>query len=241
LFALAAAEVLPPSPVTSTIYLAAAPTGKSASSVRVWQLSGVPNASGTGVTVTTTNYSTAPFKTPPNAPQLGSSTLIDTNGSFLVDAFYQNGHVWVAANSGCVPSGDQTTRSCVRLAELAVAGAPAVKQDLTFGEKGKYYYYPAIRADSSGNLIVVFNRSSHTEYVGVYASGQLSSAPNTIQTPVPLKTGEAAYTISPPRWGDYSGASSDPLTPNMVWLAGEYASAISGGSQWATWIARAHF
>jgi hypothetical protein len=241
LFALAAAELLPSSSVTSTIYLAAVPTGKNVSSVRVWQLNGVPNSTGTGVSVTTTNYSTAPFKTPPNAPQLGSSALIDTNGYFLVDAFYQDGHVWVAANSGCVPSGDTITRSCVRLVELAVAGTPSVMQDLTFGEKGEYYYYPAIRADGSGNLIAVFNRSSATEYVGVYASGQLAASSNTFQTPVVIKTGETAYTISPPRWGDYSGASADPSNSMMVWLAGEYAQSISGGNQWATWVTQVHF
>jgi hypothetical protein len=241
LFALAAAEILPSSSATTKIYLAAIPSGKNASSVRVWQLDGVPNTSGTGVSVTTTNYSTAAFKTPPNAPQLGSSTLIDTNGSFLVDAFYQNGHVWVAANGGCVPSGDSKTRSCLRLAELNVAGAPSVMQDLTFGEKGEYYYYPAIREDSSGNLVAVFNRSSTAEYVGIYASGQLSSAQNTFQTPMLMKAGETAYTISPPRWGDYSGASPDPNTTNMVWLAGEYAQGTAGSDQWATWIAQVHF
>jgi hypothetical protein len=241
LFALAAAEILPSSSATSTIYLAAVPTGKNASSVRVWQLDGVPNSSGTGVSVTTTNYSTAAFKTPPNAPQLGSSTLIDTNGSFLVDAFYQNGQVWVAANGGCVPAGDKTTRSCLRLVKLNVAGAPSVVQDLTFGEKGAYYYYPAIREDSSGNLVAVFNRSSTTEYVGVYASGQLAGVPNTFQMPALVKAGETSYTISPPRWGDYSGASPDPLTAKMVWLAGQYAQSITGGDQWATWIAQVHF
>src|SRR5262249_48019017 len=138
-----------------------------------------------------TNYSTAPFRTPPNAPQRGSSALIDTNGAFLLDAFYENGHVWVAANSGCVPASDTTTRSCVRLVQLAVSGAPTVMQDLTFGEKGEYYYYPAIRTDGGGNLLVVFNRSSASEYVGIYASGRkLLDPANTLQTPILLKAGE---------------------------------------------------
>jgi hypothetical protein len=241
LFALAAAEILPSSSFTSTIYLAAVPTGKNASSVRVWQLNGVPSVSGTGVTVTTTNYSTAAFKTPPNAPQLGNSTLIDTNGSFLVDAFYQGGHVWVAANGGCVPAGDSKTRSCLRLVQLNVAGTPSVLQDLTFGESGQYYYYPAIREDNAGNLVAVFNRSSATEYVGIYASGQPATAPNTFQMPKLVKAGETSYTISPPRWGDYSGASPDPLATNMVWLSGEYAQGITGSEQWSTWIAQVHF
>jgi hypothetical protein len=241
LFALAAAEVLPSPAVTTTIYLAAVPTGKNSTSVRIWQLDGVPTTSGTGVTVKTTNYSTASFKTPPNAPQKGTSTLIDTNGDYLVDAFYQDGHIWVTANSGCVPAGDTTTRSCVRLVQLAV-GSTTVLQDLTFGEKGEYYYYPAIREDSSGNLIAVFNRSSSSEYVGVYASGQPVGSPNTFQMPVLVKSGETSYTVSPPRWGDYSDASVDPTNTHTVWIGGEYAQSLTGeGNQWATWIAQVHF
>jgi hypothetical protein len=241
LFALAAAELLPSSSITSIIYIAALGSSKNKSFIRVWQLNGVPTSSGTGVSVTTADYPVAPFATPPNAPQLGTSTLIDTNGDFLIDAFYQSGHLWVAANSGCIPAGDTTTRSCMRFVEIAPGMTPAVMQDLTFGEKAEYYYFPAIRTDSIGNLIAVFNRSSASEYVGVYASGQLVSFPNTFQTPVAVKAGETAYTISPPRWGDYSGASVDPTNPNTVWLAGQYAQSVSGGNQWATWIAQARF
>jgi hypothetical protein len=247
LFALAAAELLPSSSITSTVYMAAVGSSRKGSSIRVWQLNGVPNTSGTGVTVTTTDHSTAAFATPPNAPQKGVSTLIDTNGNWLVDAFYQSGHLWVSANSGCIPAGDTTTRSCMRFVEIS-PGTATVTQDLTFGEKGEYYYYPAIRPDSTGNLIAVFNRSSSTEYVGVYASGQLTGAPNTFQMAVQVKAGETAYTASPPRWGDYSGASADPITAYLVWIAAQYAQYIPpvppatvGGNQWGTWIAQVHF
>jgi hypothetical protein len=36
--------------------------------------------------MTTADVPVAPFATPPNAPQLGSSQLIDTNGDWLVAA-----------------------------------------------------------------------------------------------------------------------------------------------------------
>jgi hypothetical protein len=94
--------------------MAAVGSSRKGSSLRVWQLSGVPNTSETGVTVTTADYATAAFTTPPHAPQKGTSTLIDTNGNWLVDAFFQNGHLWVSANSGCIPASDTTTRSCMR-------------------------------------------------------------------------------------------------------------------------------
>jgi hypothetical protein len=232
---------------TNTLYMAAVGTSKSSASIRIWQLSGVPNTNGTGVTVKTNNVTVASFTTPPNAPQAGSTTLIDTNGDWLVGGVYNDATetLWLSAESGCVPSGDTSTRSCMRFVQISLTGAtPVLLQDITFGEKGKYYYYPAVALDQSGNLIAVFNRSSGTESVGVYAGGQLADAlhKNTFQEPMVLKLGEAPYTISPPRWGDYSGASVDPTTgsPN-VWLGGEYAQAITGGNQWGTWIVPVFF
>jgi hypothetical protein len=235
---------------SSTLYMAAVGSGrtKTSSSLQIWKLNGVPNTSGSGVNVTTTAVPVAPFTTPPNAPQLGSTFLIATNGDNLVDAVYNaaSQSLWVSANSGCVPAGDSATRSCLRFVQISLAGStPALLQDLTFGEAGEYYYYPAVAFDQAGNLIAVFNRSSKAEYVGVYAGGQLagSSYKNTFQEPVLVKLGETAYTVSssPSRWGDYSGASVDPAA-NSVWLAGEYAQTVTGGgNQWGTWIASAHF
>lgn len=133
----------------------------------------------------------------------------------------------------------------MRFVQISLAGAtPVLLQDIAFGEKGEYYYYPAVALDQSGNLIAVFNRSSGTEFVGVYAGGQLADAlhKNTFQEPVLLKLGETAYTITPPRWGDYSGASVDPTSGSLnVWLTGEYAQAITGANQWGTWIAQTFF
>ena len=227
---------------TSTLYMAAVNTS---TTIRVWKLNGVPNTSGTGVTMTASNVTVAPFITPPNAPQLGSSELIDTNGDYLVGGAYDDANhmLWVSAASGCVPIGDTATRSCLRLVEINLGGAtPALAQDITFGVSGEYFYYPAVAFDQKGNFIAVFNRSSGAEYVGVYAGGQLASAPGTFQSPVVVKAGETAYTITPPRWGDYSGASTDPTlnSPN-VWLAGEYSQAVTGVNQWGTWMTTASF
>jgi hypothetical protein len=143
-----------------------------------------------------------------------------------------------------MPIGDTTERSCLRLVQISLAGTtPTLLQDITFGRIGEYYYYPAIAFDQKGNLIAVFNGSSGSEFVGVYAGGQLTGSPGTFQIPVTVKSGETAYTISPLRWGDYSGTSVDPnVGSSNVWLAGEYSQAITGGSnQWGTWLTTAYF
>jgi hypothetical protein len=229
------------------LYMAAVGSSKNSSSaMRVWKLTGTPNTSGSGVTVATTDVPVALFVTPPNAPQAGSTTLIDTNGDWLVGGAYDDStnKLWVSAESACIPDGDTATRSCLRFVQLDLSGAnPTLLQDLTFGVVGEYLYYPAVAFDQNGNLITVYNESSDSEYVGVNAGGQTTGSSGTLQmqAPVLLKAGEAAYNISPPRWGDYSGASVDAETGSPdVWLGGEYAQAANGG-QWGTWIASVYF
>jgi hypothetical protein len=198
----------------------------------------------TGVSVTTTDVPVAPFLTPPDAPQAGSTNLIATNGDWLVGSVLDESHqtMWVSGESACVPKGDTATRSCLRFVQLSLSGTkPALIQDLTFGVQGKYLYYPALALDPNGNMSAVYNVSSSSDYVGVYAGGQRFGSPSTFQSPVLLKAGEAPYDITPPRWGDYSGASSDPTPESLYnWLAGEYAQAANGG-QWGTWISSVYF
>jgi hypothetical protein len=50
------------------------------------------------------------------------------------------------------------------------------------------------------------------------------------------RAGDSTYTLSPPRWGDYSGASADP-SDGSVWLGAEYATGlIPGFEYWGTAI-----
>jgi hypothetical protein len=217
-----------------TLYMAAV-AYNSATSIRVWLVKGVPGA---GVTLSTANFSlVSTLTSPPDAEQLGTSTLIQTNDNRLLDAAYRNGALWVSANSACVPSGETSTRACLRLIQFLTTGGIRKNQDFDFGQTGRYYYYPAIQLDGNSNLISVFSRSSASEYASVYASGQRpSDGVNTFQDPLLIKAGENAYNPFAYRWGDYSGAAFDPSDSTTVWVAGEYAR-IEGGSEWGTWLA----
>jgi hypothetical protein len=160
----------------------------------------------------------------------------------LLDAVFRDGSpgsLWIAANDGCTPQGDTAPRSCLRLIEVSIAsGKPTVSQDFDYSASGQYFYYPAIRTDDTGNLIVVFNGSSSSKYISVYGSVQKTTdTADTLEPPVLLKSGSGAYTESA-RWGDYSGAGIDPSNPT-VWLGGEYPTSCGFliRSCWGTWIA----
>jgi hypothetical protein len=225
---------------TSTLYMAAVSTGNPTSTLQMWSINGVPGPGG-GLAVTTAALTMhTSLVTPPDAAQAGSPTLIATNDARLLNVVYRDGSLWMAGNTGCVPAGDSVLRSCLHFAQISTATA-TVGQEITFGNLGEYYYYPAVEIDASDNLVTVFNRSSTGEFASIYASAHnVTDGAGTLQTPILVEMGLAAYDPSPnaPRWGDYSGAAADPFDGGAsVWVAGQYTRS-DGGSDWGTWIAR---
>jgi hypothetical protein len=223
---------------TTSLFMAAVDFG-TATSMRIWFVTGVPGVEG-GATLATTDRAINPLAIPPSAVQQGASTLIDTNDNRLLDAVFRDGSLWVAANSACTPSGDFLPRACLRFIQV-LTDSLTVAQGFNFGTPQTYYYYPVIQTDSANNLITVFSRSSSVEFASVYASDRLvTDPPNTLQPPVLIHAGEAPSQLSfvnMLRWGDYSGAGIDPVDQTTVWVAGEYAR-VEGGSEWGTWIAQ---
>src|SRR5262249_1201963 len=118
-------------------------------------------------------------------------------------------------------------------------GGTSVAQDFDYADPGMYYYYPAIRTDQFGDLFVALTGSSSASYASAYAGLQLAGTSNALTNFSLTRSGHSPYTISPPRWGDYSGAGVDPSDAS-VWLAAEYATSIPIlGSYWGTAIANA--
>jgi len=182
------------------------------------------------------------MSTPPNAQQQGTNVLLDTNDDSLLDATYRNGTLWVSGNDACVPTGDNAVRSCARLMQVTTTAPMAITQDFDFAQNGGYFYFPAVRTDSGGNLVTVFTGSSSNTFASVYAGVQNASIANNTNKLTAFSLvygGLAAYSVSPPRWGDYSGAATDP-SGNGVWIAGEYADTpdFFFGPIWSTAVAR---
>jgi hypothetical protein len=232
-----AAQSLSP---TSTLFLAAVPSDGESSALHIWSIDGVPGV-GTGVSVSTTALTQQTLLViPPDALQPNSSIGIATNDARLLNLVYRDGSLWMGSTTGCTPAGDTSMRACLHFMQVDTA-ARAVTQEITFGEPGVSYYYPAVVLDANDNMVTVFNRSSSSEFVSVYVSGHnASDAVGSFQAPTLVRAGLAAYDPSPypPRWGDYSGISVDPFDFDAsIWVAGEYVPA-DGGLNWGTWIAK---
>src|SRR3989441_4369392 len=205
------------------------------SSMPFYCLPGVPRRL---VLVAPQNLGSRSTTVPPSAPKLGSRSTLDTADNRAQDAMWADERLWLSLADGCIPVGDNRVRSCVRLIEVDTANGTIV-QDFDVGISGKYLFYPALRTDAAGNLVVVFGYSSATEYPETrVATRSVHDPPNTIGAAQVIRAGEGPEASGCPnnsvcRYGDYFGASQDPSDPGVVWVAGEYGTA----NGWSTFIA----
>jgi len=198
-----------------------------------------------------------PTSAPPTADQPGMPGSIATNDDRFLTAVWENGILWTGGNDACVPSSDTTSRPCSRLIQVFTSTA-TINQDFDIATTGGGLYYPAFALDGNGNMYVVYNISSSTEYVGVRITGQLAgAAPQTVAAAQTIRSGDTTYNMNPcfgttgtSRWGDYAGAAIDPQNPTDVWVASEYAAIGTPGTQtkpstvgcaWGTYSARLTF
>lgn len=189
----------------------------------------------------------APTSLPPDAAQAGTATLVQTNDDRFLSAVWDNGSIWVAGDDGCSPAGSPQVMSCARVLELT-PGPAGVALGADFDASsgpGTSLYFPALAVDGAGNVALVASTSSPSSYPGVVVLGPLSATGPGGSTL--LAAGGGAYcpvTTNRPgcetdstggvRWGDYSGAASDPSSPGDLWVAGEVAPAAGSPALWAT-------
>lgn len=204
--------------------------------VRVFTLTGTPPAT---VAVAYHDYPVSTMANAPNAVQPGTNYTLRTGDNRLRDGFWASGRLWIAYNDGCVPAGDTLTRACVRLTQLDTTNQ-TVLQDFDVGASNEYTFYPALRQDSSGNLVAVFGVSSASVYPSIVVAARVGTdATNTLGPWTTLWSGRgarlptsgscASYVC---RYGDYFGAAVDPSATTTIWTAGEYGNT----SGWGTYV-----
>jgi hypothetical protein len=233
--------------------------GHSASTISLytvsWNGSSVDGSSrpvptfGGPITVSVPSYSL-----PSNAPEKGTTALIDTlDGRFeaavaAIDPAAGGVRIWTAhavfgSNPGIGaeerwyeinPSGSLTNHGAAASSSLFIWNG-AISSDRSASSGGSF----------GSSFAMSVSTSSSTTYpaiqfvTGVRSGGVLTqSALNNLAQ----ATGKNVdFTCSPCRWGDYSGASPDPAatgTVGKVWLANQtnVASSTSSDTDWRTWI-----
>ncbi len=204
--------------------------------VHLYTVTGTPPS----VQIASQPFAIRPTQFAPSAPQKGTSLLLDTGTDVIQDAVWKRGILWAGSDIGCRPPGDTSDRACIRLLEFDTETGTLV-QDFDIADVGRYYFYPALRVDLFDNLLLTFGFSSANDYAGMLVTSRMATdSPNATRAPAIIRAGDGPYTIGCSfgrcRYGDYFGAGLDPIDPDRVWLAGEYAQV--GG--WGTFIVNAH-
>lgn len=174
---------------------------------------------------------------PPNAEQPlasipGRQPMIQTNDDRILDAVWENDKLWFSANSACIPTGDTTLRACGRIAELSTA-TRTLDWSTDLSQPGAYVFFPALRPDGAGNLVITYGESSQTERPQLVV---VSRSPDGTLTP-PTTIVQSLGPFLGDRYGDYFGAARDPSDAGVIWVAGETGASATSGRGWSTALA----
>ena len=123
----------------------------------------------------------------------------------------------------------------------------------TATQVGQFYAFPNISVNVNNDVLLGFSQFSPLTYPSSgYAFRASTDAAGTFRDPVVFKPGQNRYNIGAGtgnttgrqnRWGDYSGAQTDPLNDTDFWVVQEYGGihrsdflgALAG--PWETWWA----
>ncbi len=185
--------------------------------------------------------------TPFDAPQLGTTVLLDAGDPRALDAVYRDGVIY-SVFTAFPDSGPDANQATAYWVELDVDGVTPflLDQGAIGGEDiapGTHTYYPSIAVNGNGDVGIGFSASSPSTYAGAYFAVHDNDALDGQIGPSQLvQEGLDFYENTRGgrnRWGDYSGIAIDPLDDQTFWVYNKYAAlrdlgAVSNSGEWAT-------
>ena len=228
--------------------------GGSATHLSVWTVTTAdPTAAIKTANIPTVKHVTVSgFSLPPNAPQAGSSFVLDTLDGRLEAAVAAtdpaHGNVTAVWTAHAVAGGGGSEE---RWYEIDPAAGTLVQQQGSVSDANLSIWNGAISPDRGGGTtggrmaMSVSTSSSATDpaiqFVTKNGDGAQSALTKLVQSTGPNVDFSCSST-APCRWGDYSGAAPDPnpgsTTLGRVWLGNQYnvAGGSTSGTAWRTWL-----
>jgi IPT/TIG domain-containing protein len=216
-------------------------------SIGILQVSGRPI---TSVTMVEQNANASPSSAPPYAQQPSGAPTLWSGDDRIASAFMRSPNFFIAAYAtGCTPPGDDSMRACIQLAAISTsfgAQPPAPPPQLfsrQVAQSGSYFFAPAVAMDGAGNLFITAAQSSSSIFPGTVAFTSLAPIfGGALIGPQTIQAGRGVYNSTPcggiNAFGDYSGASPDPVDATDVWIAGSFTPSSSNPCGWQSALAR---
>jgi hypothetical protein len=168
----------------------------------------------------------------PDAPQLNTTTKIDTGDARITSAIARNGALWAAHAAG-FPATSPSRAVCAWYQLLPTLPNPIVQQGVVDTGANTSCFAPSIAPNCGNDAIIAFTNSSITRYLAAMVASRLQSdPPGTMRAPAFVQTGagpfsssSAASAVAPativvPSWnGDL----------RSVWTLQQHSLALAGG------------
>ena len=218
--------------------------GPGAHHISVWAVTN-RNQVGLGGTPTLSSVviNSQRYAQPPNAPQKGATSLLNTGDDRMQEAQFVGGTVWGALTTAVRPAGGTTVRAGgawfqvkPTLGAAGITGASIVRQGY-IASRGQYEFYPSVQPDVAGNAAVVFTLSSKSRFASA-AYSLLKAGGSNFGGPIVAAAGTGPYDPAATRWGDYSFAVPN-IGSDAAWLSTEYippksSQTTNGLRNWGT-------
>lgn len=167
-----------------------------------------------------------PYVYPLPARQPESDSLVDTLGTRVMNADFNDGSLWTA-HSTTIPGDGGRPVAAVRWYEIDVASRSVV-QSGTYGDPGHSTFMPTIGSDGDGTVIV-HNVSGPETFPRMDVAGRTADhTAGELEDNVVVEAGKSKYDALPgsvERWGDYNGVSVDPAS-GRFWTVSQYSPDI---------------
>lgn len=157
--------------------------------------------------------------------------LIDTLGTRVMNADFDDGSLWTAHSTSVDWNGDGTFVAAIRWYEIDVA-TRSVVQTGTYGAPDTSYFMPTVGVDD-GRTVVVHNVSGPETFVRMDVAGRTADhTTGEMEGAIVVEEGKSTYMALPnaefgpvERWGDYNGVSVDPSS-GRFWTVSQYSPDI---------------
>jgi hypothetical protein len=220
------------------------PNGTFDNRIGIWAMTdraGV--ASGHAPTLSATVISSEVYGLPVNAPQKGSTSLLNTGDDRMQQTQYIAGNVWGELTTAVTIPGDSGERDGAAWFQVHPTLAGKHIGTVTIDNQGyvvksnSYLIYPALQADASGRAAMVFTQTSPTRFPSA-SYAVINTGRSQFGSVNTAAAGTGPYDPNATRWGDYSWAVLDPIT-GRFWMATEYvpprsSQTTTGQRNWGT-------
>jgi len=176
------------------------------------------------------------------APQLNDTDKINTNDDRITQLILMNNHLWCAHTIFLPYSASANpTRCSVMWWETDTAANPLQNGKIDDATGSNDYAFPSIAVNTYNDALIGFSNFSASIHPSAsYAMRSGSDPADSIRLLHTYRAGQntyfKTYSGTRNRWGDYSGATIDPLNLSDFWTIQEASSGTV--NVWDTWWAQ---